>query len=419
MVEPNEYIPGTSYLVDYAIEHLGAEVISVEKLPEKRPPFPCLTGASSTSSSFKIDQNLYHNIVAAGVDTLELNFGVAEYRQKDMFKRINDAKLEAVSTGYKGRRGVAVDLFGQEFMVQARGSKGGYEYLLKNGDIELQFMPDARGGNPSPELRVVFRSSYLWRIGEIPAYNEVIEFLNQWAFLEYCKVSRADLCADMVMPLPELNRKTQVVSLSREKDLFYGGDFQRGQRETGYQFGRGSIACRFYDKAYEISLKGKGYIMPLWMANGWDGESPVSRLELQLRRKGLRQFDATMDFATFQDSKSDIWAYGTDKFLRIVNPGTATRKERAHVNEYWKGYQECAGLFGERRGVLPYKQLSYEWQLLVPQAAGCMASAWARLAADVGDLNATIILEKEWGHRIPRKVIEAGLLQKARFAHLS
>lgn len=72
-----------------------------------------------------------------------------------------------------------------------------------------------------------------------------------------------------------------------------------------------------------------------------------------------------------------------------------------------------------RRGVLPYKQLSPEWQLLVPQAAGCMASAWARLAADVGDLNATIILEKEWGHGIPQNVIEAGLLQKARFAHLS
>jgi len=48
-----------------------------------------------------------------------------------------------------------------------------------------------------------------------------------------------------------------------------------------------------------------------------------------------------------------------------------------------------------------------------------MASAWARLAADVGDLNATIILEKEWGYRIPNKVIEAGLFQKARFAHMS
>jgi len=181
----------------------------------------------------------------------------------------------------------------------------------------------------------------------------------------------------------------------------------------------GGIACRFYDKAYEILVKGHGHIRPIWTGNGWDGVSPVSRLELQLRRDGLRRFDATMDFATFQDSKSDIWAYGTSKFLRIVRSDSATRRERAQVTDYWKDYQKCAGLFGERRGVLPYRQLNPDWQPLVKQAAGCMASAWARLAGDVGEADATLILEKEWEHGIPHNVIEAGLLQKARFAHMS
>lgn len=415
-----KYIPGTSYLVDYCIEHFGAEVISVEKLPVTRPPFPCLTGALDTSERFKIDKNKYPNIVAVGVDTLELNFGVAEYRQSDMFKRLNDAKSEAVSAGYKGRRGMAVDWFGKEFMVQARGSHGGYEYLLKNGDIELQIMPNAKGGKPSPELRVVFRSPYLWRVGEITAYNEVVKFFNEWTFLEYCQVSRADLCVDKVMPLPEINRKTQVVSLLREKDLFYGGDFMSGQRQTGFQFGKkGIMVCRLYDKAYEISVKGKGHIMPLWEANGWDGTTPVSRFELELKRNGLRRFDATMDFATFQESKSDIWAFGTGKLIRIIVPDSATRRERAKVTDYWKAYQDCSSLFGERRGVLPYQQANTDWYNLVPQAIGCLASAWARLAADVGDVEATGILEKEWGEPLPNKVIEAGLQLKARFAHMS
>ena len=56
---------------------------------------------------------------------------------------------------------------------------------------------------------------------------------------------------------------------------------------------------------------------------------------------------------------------------------------------------------------------------MVEQATGCLASAWARLAADVGDANAMPIIEKEWECKIPEKVIEAGLLQKARFAHVS
>jgi hypothetical protein len=419
MGESNKYIPSNSYLVDYAVQLYGAEIISVQKKLPAGPPFHCLTGVSDTSDRFRIDKVRYPNIVAAGVDTLELNFGIEEYKESDMFERLNVAKEEAIAAGYKGRLGVPVELYGNEFMVQARGSKGGYEYLLKNGDVDLQIMPDARGGKPSPELRVVFRSPFLWQSGEVQAYNKVVEFVNNMASTTYCRVSRADLCVDKVMPLPEINRKAQVVSLMREKDLFYGGDFQRGQRETGYQFGRGGMSCRFYDKEYEIAVKGHGHIKQVWIENGWDGESPVSRLELQLRREGLRRFDATMDFVTFQDSKSDIWAYMTNKYIRIVNPESATRKERAKVIEYWKDYQSCDGLFGERQGVLPFKQISSDWRHLVKQATGCLASTWARLAADVGDANATLILEKEWEYKIPEKVIEAGLMQKARFGHVS
>jgi len=56
---------------------------------------------------------------------------------------------------------------------------------------------------------------------------------------------------------------------------------------------------------------------------------------------------------------------------------------------------------------------------VVKQATGCLASAWARLAARVGEVEATRLLENEWGYKIPEKVIEAGLLQKARFGHMS
>jgi hypothetical protein len=419
MESNNKYIPGTSYLVDYAIEHYGAEVIEEEYYTDLRPPFPCLTGAYNTSNSYKIDKNLYPKILAAGVDTLELNFGVSGHKQSDVFRHISEVKIEAASAGYKGSKGKAIDLFGKEFMVLARGSKGGYEYLLKNGDIELQIMPEARGGKPSPELRVIFRSPYLWRVGEISAYNEVIEFLNEWFYLVYCKVSRADLCVDMLIPLPDIDRRNQVVSVLKKRDMYYGGDFQLGSRNTGYQFGHGGIACRFYDKVYEMSIKGNGHIKPLWLENGWDGESPVSRFELQLRREGLRRFDTKMDFATFQDSKADIWDYGTNRLIRIVQPGSATRKERAQVIECWKDYQNCTGLFGVQQGILPYKQQNKDWLPLVKQANGCMASAFARLAADLGEEKAELVLKEEWGGTLPQKVIEAGLLQKARFTHMS
>ena len=62
--------------------------------------------------------------------------------------------------------------------------------------------------------------------------------MNRFAYLEYCRVSRADLCADMSMPLPEIDRKKQIVSRLRQKSLYFGGDFIMGQRDTGYQLGK-------------------------------------------------------------------------------------------------------------------------------------------------------------------------------------
>ena len=56
---------------------------------------------------------------------------------------------------------------------------------------------------------------------------------------------------------------------------------------------------------------------------------------------------------------------------------------------------------------------------MVKQATGCLASAWVRLAAEVGEVEANRFLVNEWGQKIPDEVIEAGLLQKARFAHMS
>lgn len=91
----------------------------------------------------------------------------------------------------------------------------------------------------------------------------------------------------------------------------------------------------------------------------------------------------------------------------------------AKVTEYWKDYQDCSGLFGERGGIVPFRQASPDWGLVMKQAAGCLASAWARLAARVGEREATHFVEDEWGEKIPKEVIEAGLRQKVRFAHMT
>jgi len=46
----------------------------------------------------------------------------------------------------------------------------------------------------------------------------------------------------------------------------------------------------------------------------------------------------------------------------------------------------------------------------VKQASGCLASAWARLSAKIGEIEAIHFLEDEWGQKVPEEVVEAGLM---------
>lgn len=56
---------------------------------------------------------------------------------------------------------------------------------------------------------------------------------------------------------------------------------------------------------------------------------------------------------------------------------------------------------------------------MVKQATECLASAWARLAAKIGEIEAIHFLENEWRQKRSKEVTEAGLVRKARFAHSS
>jgi len=37
----------------------------------------------------------------------------------------------------------------------------------------------------------------------------------------------------------------------------------------------------------------------------------------------------------------------------------------------------------------------------------------------IGEIETTHFLENDWGEKIPKEVIEAGLMQKSRFEHLN
>ncbi|MEO8178350.1 MAG: hypothetical protein ABI895_05910 [Deltaproteobacteria bacterium] len=110
---------------------------------------------------------------------------------------------------------------------------------------------------------------------------------------------------------------------------------------------------------------------------GWDGDATVWRLEAQLKSEALQTLNATRP----QDlpSKLDgIWQYlfvgggSQGAWLRLVDPATATRRERCGVDERWRIFADvhfssvasgpAQRVMGRRRG------------LSVPEVTGSLLS---------------------------------------------
>lgn len=349
------------------------------------PPSPTSRGV--------VKSKLATKALACGLDSLVIGFGVNEYESSEEWKSLIDGKSEARGTMFGGRM-VPVSFWGKDFAVSARGSKG-YEWVLNNGDVSILIAKEARGGTIYPEVYVTFRSEYLWRLGSVGAYREVYNWLSSWLSLAYDKVSRADLAVDLDMPLPDIDIFKEVVSQSRNRNVYsevvvYGAD----RRITNYKFGSGALQARFYDKSYEVIKLDKKFIYPVWESNGWDGVSPVSRLEFQVRRDKLKEFGADT-FYELRKSEADMWRYFTTKGLRICERGSDNNVSRWKDKSYWRDYQMCDRLFGESIGILPFKEYKGDVDRLLEQGLGCNVSAFARLSAVYGEDKAKVMIEEK------------------------
>ena len=325
------------------------------------------------------------SVLASGLDTLVVGFGVNEFLDSDCWEALKAGKVEAQAGGSIFNKGLAdIDFNGKPFELASRGSKG-YEWILNNGDLSMLIAKEARGGTIYPECYVTFRAEYLWRVGGDRAFREVNDWLAKFMNVAFDKISRADLAVDLGMALPDIDMFKDVVSQSRNKQRFSEvREFACDSRMTGYWFGAGDLIGRIYDKSLEIMETGDKYMTPVWEAHGWDGGSPVTRVEFQTRRDKLKEFGVD-SYSDLRNLRTDMWRYYTTKSLRICDRGSETHQARWKVKPYWQIAQEAGSRFGEAQGIMPMKQSKADADRLVQQLLGCGISAFGRKSAVVGE----------------------------------
>jgi len=324
------------------------------------------------------------NILLAGIDTLAVGFNVGAFKlTPEEWSELATAKVDAQGTMF-GSGGTRVTFRGETFSVKPKGSPG-YEYILVNDDVTVQLAEKAVGGSVYPEVRVTWRSQYLWRCGWQGAYWHVRRWVDTWAVVLGDKVSQVDLSVDLNSELPEVNIKGgEVVSYARSKTEYYRRHF-RGLEETGYTFGKGKLLCRVYDKLAEIKVSQKSWFKDMWRRKGWNGTSPVTRVEFQARRQFLR----TMDIETVADLElqlADLWRYFVS-WVSLRYKTNDSNRRRWPVQVFWQIVCNAVPDFGVVTGVARIVQRKPRMESLSRLGRGVLVSiaALAQTASGVGD----------------------------------
>lgn len=150
-------------------------------------------------------------------------------------------------------------------------------------------------------------------------------------------VSRIDLFVDVqgLDLTPDLGRR--FVARSKQLVTYTDGEsctgFQCGNRKSKAFFGR------LYDKTADMTRNGSDWMKDSW-GDRYDSTRPVQRLEFELKRDAIRQFQVSAP-AEVLAAVPDMWRYCTHDWLRLCVPTGDETHSRWPLDPRWHAIQHA------------------------------------------------------------------------------
>lgn len=318
-------------------------------------------------------------IYLAGIDTLVIGFYISKFNlNEDDYNFLNNAKELAKAPVFKSS-GKLINFKNIDFVISPAGRKP-YTYVLLNNDFTLKLAKEVTIGR-FPEVFIELRSQFLWKLGYKQVYDFIKEWVSTWAEIITDVVSRADLSTD-IKGFPDIKIEN-VVSRARKRKSYLefipiqqGEIYYYGSKITGWVFGSGPLMIRIYDKLSESKIVHKEWFQDLWKQGGWDGKSGVTRVEIQLKREFLKDFNVTT-FESFEEALGDIFRYVTQDWLTLREPSGDKNRSRWPVTPFWSEVQTSISNFGKIYGLARGRIKEVKGNILIPQVAGLITSIGA------------------------------------------
>jgi len=286
---------------------------------------------------------------------------------------------------------------GRELHVKPHGGKPAYHLLMVDADgLNIRAFPqDHASGMPA----FIVRFGARWCVEH--SYQSLVQWTREFAAWCGCtatavKLSELHLRCDVPTPFVQRDVKRIRGTGTRNANL----DFRQTQgRLTGINNLGGKKPFRFviYDKREEVRHHGKLLWPVVWSQHHVPDDRPVWRIEARWSRKMLLNLGLDNAADLTDRSVAALWQWFTRRYLYFVSD-PSKRTDRTSITRKWSKIQEVLQVTAplppiEREEVLP--------EQLLKQAAGCLASAFARAGIDADSKRAQKVLA-----RVEREAIE-------------
>jgi len=275
-------------------------------------------------------------VLASGIDTWVLAINV-HWKNTEFFKSL-DAMKEAARVSDKDNPGVIRYREEKEswvFSVKPFGTKG-YEWLLTGKEFNMKVGNWIEPGT-RPSVMIEIGSETLWREGPTIVHDRVIDILEEaGGFIREVKVSRADLCVDILLDDETWSMMPLIDSLVTKAKKFNPWLTHKGIESLNV--GTEKIKARLYNKPLEISEKSKKeWMYDVWKIKEVPEGQKVIRVEFQVRREVIKELTKGTSIE-FMEKIDEVWGYCTQKWLKFQD-GKGKHHNQRKTLDWWKVVQ--------------------------------------------------------------------------------
>jgi hypothetical protein len=258
--------------------------------------------------------------LASGVDALYLS-GRADLSDEVVW-RLEAGRLEAETHG----NGLPMKFGGEEVRIQSHGF-GKYRYCLMHPYGQIGITRSQK----LPALRVQPRAEFLHGVGAGSTVSWFRNLLESECGPVLFTVSRLDIHADFQGWMPDGDDRRRFVCRGTSR-----ATYEESEEFNGFQFGKrgsGTVSARIYNKTEESDKKGSSYWKDIWGA-AYDPETPVLRIEFEVGREGLRQYELNAPEEVL-GAVGALWVDLTSSWLSYRTPSSDNTKSRWAVAPEW------------------------------------------------------------------------------------